>query len=75
MIGNKNALGNSGGDKSNLIQYNPQIQKIKNDKIKRAKELYREGYKKSEIMRIIIKEFKLKRDINSRSWPRWLSEI
>ena len=75
MIGNKNALGNSGGDKSNLIQHNPQIQKIKNDKIKRAKELYREGYKKSEIMRIIIKEFKLKRDINSRSWPRWLTEI
>ena len=30
MIGNKNALGNSGGDKSNLIQYNPQIQKLKN---------------------------------------------
>ena len=75
MIGNKHALGNSGGDKSNLIQHNPQIQKIKNDKIKRAKELYREGYKKSEIMRIIIKEFKLKRDINSRSWPRWLTEI
>ena len=75
MIGNKNALGNSGGDKSNLIQYNPQIQKLKNNKIKRAKELYKEGYKKSEIMRIIIKEFKLKRDINSRSWPRWLSEI
>ena len=75
MIGNKNALGNSGGDKSNLMQYNPEIQKIKNDKIKRAKELYREGYKKSEIMRIIIKEFKLKRDINSRSWPKWLSEI
>ena len=21
------------------------------------------------------KEFKLKRDINSRSWPKWLSEI
>ena len=75
MIGKKHAAGNSGGAKAKLKQHNPQIQKIKNDKIKRAKELYREGYKKSEIMRIIIKEFKLKRDINSRSWPKWLSEI
>jgi hypothetical protein len=75
MEGNKRAIGNVGGDKTNLVQYNPQVQKLKNDKIKRAKELYREGYKKTEILRIIVKEFKLKRDINSRSWPKWLSEI
>ena len=75
MKGNKRLIGNVGGDKLNLAQYDPQVQKLKNDKIKRAKELYSEGYKKSEIMRIIIKEFKLKRDINSRSWPKWLTEI
>ena len=75
MVGNKRANGNVGGDKTNLIQYDRQTQKLKNDKIIRAKELHKEGYKKSEILRIIIKEFKLKRDINSRSWPRWLSEI
>ena len=75
MEGNKRAIGNVGGDKTNLIQYDHQVQKLKNDKIRRAKELHKEGYKKSEILRIIIKEFKLKRDINSRSWPRWLSEI
>ena len=75
MEGNKRAIGNVGGDKTNLVQYNPQVQKLKNDKIKRAKELYREGYKKTEILRIIVKEFKLKRDIGSRSWPKWLSEI
>ena len=75
MKGNKRLIGNVGGDKLNLVQYDPQVQKLKNDKIKRAKELYSEGYKKSEIMRIIIKEFKLKRNINSRSWPRWLSEL
>ncbi len=75
MKGNKRLIGNVGGDKLNLVQYDPQVQKLKNDKIKRAKELYSEGYKKSEIMRIIIKEFKLKRNINSRSWPKWLAEI
>tara|TARA_Y100000816_G_C25860613_1_gene449348 strand:+ start:206 stop:643 length:438 start_codon:yes stop_codon:yes gene_type:complete len=75
MKGNKRLIGNVGGDKLNLAQYDPQVQKLKNDKIKRAKELYSEGYKKSEIMRIIIKEFKLKRNINSRSWPRWLCEL
>ena len=48
MEGNKRAIGNVGGDKTNLIQYSPQVQKLKNDKIKRAKELYREGYKKTE---------------------------
>ena len=75
MQGNKRALGNSGGDKSNLVQFSSEVQKLKNAKIKRAKELYKEGYSKSEILRIIIKEFQLDRDLNSRSWPGWLSEI
>ena len=75
MEGNKRAVGNSGGDQSNLIQYSSEVQKLKNAKIKRAKELYNQGYQKSEIMRIIIEEFKLERDPNSRSWPNWLSEI
>ena len=44
-------------------------------KIKRAKELYKEGYKKTDILKIIIKEFKLERDLSSRSWPKWLSNI
>mgnify|MGYP003321558349 CR=1 FL=1 len=48
---------------------------LKNAKIKRAQELYNQGYKKSEILRMIIKEFKLDRNINSRSWPKWLTEI
>ena len=75
MKGNKRAIGNSGGDQSNLVQYSSEVQKLKNAKIKRAKELYNQGYQKSEIMRMIIDEFKLNRDINSRSWPSWLSEI
>ena len=75
MRGNKRAVGNSGGDQSNLVQFNPEVQKLKNAKIKRAKELFREGYQKTEILRIIIKEFKLQRDLNSRSWPKWLSEL
>ena len=75
MKGNKRAIGNSGGDQSNLVQYSSEVQKLKNAKIKRAKELYNQGYQKSEIMRIIIEEFKLERDPNSRSWPNWLSEI
>ena len=75
MIGNQRAIGNAGGDQSNLAQYDLQVQKLKNAKIKRAKELYNQGYQKSEIMRMIIEEFKLERDINSRSWPKWLSEI
>ena len=75
MIGNQRAIGNAGGDQSNLAQYDPQVQKLKNAKIKRAKELYNQGYQKSEIMRMIIEEFKLERDPNSRSWPNWLSEI
>ena len=75
MEGNKRAVGNSGGDKSNLIQFSAEVQELKNDKIKRAKELFKDGYQKSEILRIIIKEFRLERDLNSRSWPQWLTEI
>ena len=75
MEGNKRATGNSGGDQTNLVQYSSEVQKLKNAKIKRAKELYNQGYQKSEIMRMIIEEFKLERDPNSRSWPNWLSEI
>ena len=75
MQGNRRAIGNSGGDQSNLVQFNPEVQQLKNAKIKRAKELFREGYQKTEILRIIIKEFKLQRDLNSRSWPKWLSEL
>ena len=59
MEGNKRAVGNSGGDQSNLVQYSSEVQKLKNAKIKRAKELYNQGYQKSEIMRMIIEEFKL----------------
>ena len=72
MLRNKRLIGNPGG---NFIQYNSEVQKLKNAKIKRAKELYNQGYKKSEILRMIIEEFKLERDPNSRSWPNWLSEI
>ena len=75
MEGNKRAIGNSGGDQSNLVQYSSEVQKLKNAKIKRAKELYNQGYQKSEIMRMIIEEFKLERNMNSRSWPKWLSEL
>tara|TARA_B100000886_G_scaffold238014_1_gene166771 strand:- start:105 stop:545 length:441 start_codon:yes stop_codon:yes gene_type:complete len=75
MKGNRRAIGNSGGDQSNLVQHSSEVQKLKNAKIKRAKELYNQGYQKSEIMRMIIEEFKLERDLNSRSWPNWLSEI
>ena len=75
MQGNKRALGNSGGDQSNLVQYSSEVQKLKNAKIKRAKELYKEGYSKSQILRMIINEFKLDRNLESRSWPKWLSNI
>ena len=75
MQGNKRALGNSGGDQSNLVQYSSEVQKLKNAKIKRAKELYKDGYSKSEILRMIINEFKLDRNLESRSWPKWLSNI
>ena len=75
MIGNKRLLGNPGGDPSNLVQFSPEVQELKNAKIKRAQELYNQGYIKSEILRMIIKEFKLDRNINSRAWPKWLTEI
>ena len=75
MQGNKRAQGNSGGDQSNLIQYSSEVQKLKNAKIKRAKEFYKEGYSKSQILRMIINEFKLDRNLESRSWPKWLSNI
>ena len=75
MQGNKRAIGNYGGDQSNLIQYSSEVQKLKNAKIKRAKELFSEGYSKSEILRMIINEFKLNRNLESRSWPKWLTEI
>ena len=75
MKGNQRAIGNQGGDPSNLFQFSPEVQKLKNAKINRAKELYKEGYKKTDILKIIIKEFKLDRDLESRSWPRWLSNI
>ena len=72
MLRNKRLIGNPGG---NFIQYNSEVQKLKNAKIKRAQELYNQGYIKSEILRMIIKEFKLDRNINSRAWPKWLTEI
>jgi len=75
MKGNQRAIGNIGGDQSNLVQFSPEVQKQKNAKIKRAKELYNEGHKKTDILKIIIKEFKLERDLSSRSWPKWLSDI
>ena len=75
MQGNQRAISYQGGEKSNLIQFSPKVQNLKNNKIKRAKELYQEGYKKSEILRMIVKEFKLERNLNSRSWPKWLSNI
>ena len=43
MQGNKRALGNSGGDQSNLVQFSSEVQKLKNAKIKRAKELLKKG--------------------------------
>jgi len=75
MKGNKRLVGNIGGDPSNLKQNDPEVQRLKIDKSKRAQELFNNGYKKSEILKLIIKEFKLKRNIDSRSWPKWLTEI
>ena len=74
MLGNKRLIGNP-GNKFPFIQYSSEVQKLKNAKIKRAKELYNQGYRKSEILRMIIKEFKLERNMNSRSWPSWLTEL
>ena len=62
-------------DQNNLVQYSSEVQKLKNAKIKRAKDLYKDGYSKSEILRKIINEFKLDRNLNSRSWPKWLTEL
>ena len=75
MLRNKRLIGNPGGDLANLVQFTSEVQELKKAKIKRAKQLYNEGIRKSEILRIIIAEFKLERDPNSRSWPNWLSEI
>ncbi len=75
MIGNNRAIGNSGGDLSNLVQFNSEVQKLKKAKITRAKQLYKEGFQKSEILRKIIMEFNLNRDLRSRSWPKWLSDL
>lgn len=74
MKGNTRAVGNIGGDASNLIQNQPEIQKLKEQKIKRAKELINEGKTKSETMKIIIKEFKLNRDPN-HGWPSWFADL
>ena len=32
MMGNDRALGNKGGDQSNLIQNDPEVQRLKNEK-------------------------------------------
>ena len=74
MEGNQRALGNSGGNLENLIQNDPEVQRLKNLKIKRAKELLKLGKSKTETMEIIIKEFKLNRD-PSNGWPSWLSNL
>ena len=74
MKGNTRAVGNIGGDASNLIQNQPEIQKLKELKIKRAKELINEGKTKSETMKIIIKEFNLNRDPN-HGWPSWFADL
>ena len=74
MKGNTRAVGNIGGDASNLIQNQPNVQKLKELKIKHAKELINEGKTKSETIKIIIKEFKLNRDPN-HGWPSWFSDL
>ena len=74
MKRNTRAVGNIGGDASNLIQNQPEVQKLKEQKIKRAKELINEGRTKSETMKIIIKEFNLNRDPN-HGWPSWFADL
>tara|TARA_B100000378_G_C17755391_1_gene311127 strand:- start:11 stop:454 length:444 start_codon:yes stop_codon:yes gene_type:complete len=74
MMGNDRALGNKGGDQSNLIQNDPEVQRLKNEKIKLAKKLLKKGYTKAETHRAIIAEFKLERSLDS-GFPRWLSKI
>ena len=76
MISNKRLDGYQHyGDQSNLIQNRPEVIKLKQKKIDLANELFKKGYKKSEILRMVIKELKLKRNIESRSWPKWLTNI
>ena len=76
MIGNQRLDGYQHfGDQSNLMQNRPEVQKLKQKKIDLANELFKKGYKKSEILRMVIKELKLKRNIESRSWPKWLTNI
>ena len=43
MQGNKRALGNSGGDQSNLVQFSSEVQKLKNAKIKEQKSFLKKG--------------------------------
>jgi len=74
MEGNQRAMGNSGGNKSNLIQFSSEIQNLKKLKIKRAIELIKQGNTKTRTMELLIKEFKLKRDPNN-GWPNWLRDI
>ena len=74
MEGNQRAMGNSGGNKLNLIQFSSEIQNLKKLKIKRAIELIKQGNTKTRTMELLIKEFKLKRDRNN-GWPNWLRDI
>ena len=74
MEGNQRAIGNSGGNKLNLIQFSSEIQNLKKLKIKRAIELIKQGNTKTRTMELLIKEFKLKRDSNN-GWPNWLRDI
>tara|TARA_B100001989_G_scaffold11497_1_gene7299 strand:- start:354 stop:797 length:444 start_codon:yes stop_codon:yes gene_type:complete len=74
MEGNQRAIGNSGGNKLNLIQFSSEIQNLKKLKIKRAIELIKLGNTKTRTMELLIKEFKLKRDSNN-GWPNWLRDI
>ena len=76
MMGNKRLDGYQHyGDQSNLLQNRPEVQEYKRKKIELAKELFKKGHKKSEILRIVIKELKLERNPESRSWPKWLTDI
>lgn len=74
MKGNDRAIGNKGGDISNLIQNQEYVKKLKEKKINRAKRLIKEGKTKSETMKILIKEFKLDRNPD-HGWPNWFSEL
>ena len=47
MEGNQRAMGNSGGNKLNLIQFSSEIQNLKKLKIKRAIELIKQGNTKT----------------------------